>query len=56
MLRHVALVRKDVSKDDIAPIIRAERIGELGNLTRGTHRNIREDSILHSYHRENLKS
>jgi hypothetical protein len=30
MLRHVTLVRTDVSEENIASIIRAKRIGELG--------------------------
>jgi hypothetical protein len=30
MLRHVALVRADVSEEHIGPIIRLTRIGELG--------------------------
>jgi hypothetical protein len=30
MLRHVALVRTDVSEDLCAPIIRVTKIGELG--------------------------
>jgi demethoxyubiquinone hydroxylase (CLK1/Coq7/Cat5 family) len=32
MLRHVALVRTDVSEEHIASIIRVTRIGELGTL------------------------
>jgi hypothetical protein len=70
MLRHVALVRTDVSEEPSASFIRVTRIGELGTthaankcissqhtvLTRVTRRNIPEDTILHSHRRENLKS
>jgi hypothetical protein len=66
MLRHVALVRIDVSEELSAPFIRVTRIGELMKealsssetsiLTRVTRRNIPEDAILHSHRRENLKS
>jgi hypothetical protein len=45
MLRRVALVRTDVS-DELSASIMVTRIGELG----------REDAILHSHRRENLKS
>jgi hypothetical protein len=43
-LRHVALVRTDVSEGPGASFIRVTRIGEL------------EDTILHSHRRESLKS
>jgi hypothetical protein len=97
MLRHVALVRTDVSQELSASIISMTRIGELRTtsvfvflhsvrwllvtaavvrsspipltlmmealsssempvLTRATWRNIRQDGILHSHCRENLKS
>jgi hypothetical protein len=72
MLRRVALVRTDVSEELSASIIRVTRIGELGTLgvtstrrslrrntsvlTTATRSNIREDAILHSHRRENLKS
>jgi hypothetical protein len=76
MLRHVALVRTDVSEELSASFIRVTGIGELGTtlavtvtlmnealrssetsvLTRATWRSIPEDTILHSHHRENLKS
>jgi hypothetical protein len=56
MLRHVALVRTDVSEELVAVLIRLTRIGgvvmdALGSsetmvLTRATRRNIPEDGIL----------
>jgi hypothetical protein len=47
MLRHVALVRTDISQElSVSTVV----------LTRTTQRNIQEDSILHSHRRENLKS
>jgi hypothetical protein len=65
MLRHVTLVRTDVSEELSASFIRVTRIGELGTtlavtsnrhtLRRNTS-NIPEDAILHSHRRENLKS
>jgi hypothetical protein len=45
MLRRVALVRTDVSKETETPV-----------LTRATWHNIPEDGILHSHRHENLKS
>jgi hypothetical protein len=64
MLRHVALVRTDVSEEPSASFNRVTRIGELGTTlaatsnrrTRATWRKIPEDTILHSHRRENLKS
>jgi hypothetical protein len=62
MLRRVALVRTDVSEEPGASFIRVTKIGELGTTQAATsnrrtvRRNIQEDTILHSHHRENLKS
>jgi hypothetical protein len=66
MLRHVAVVRTDVSEELSASFIKVTRMSELMKealsssetsvLTRATQRNIREDTILHSHHREYLKS
>jgi hypothetical protein len=69
MLHRVALVRTDVSEEPGASFIRVTRIGELGttqaatsnrrtlrNFFAATWRNIPEDTILHSHHRENFKS
>jgi hypothetical protein len=60
LLRHVALVRTDVSEELSASIIRVTRIGELRSsktsvLIRAVQQNIPEDNILHSRHHENLK-
>jgi hypothetical protein len=60
MLRHEAVVRTDVSEDDIASI-RVTRIGELGTTLAVTSngrtlRNIAEDGKVHSHRRENLRS
>jgi hypothetical protein len=68
MLRHVALVRTDVSKERIASVISVTRMGELtlmmeairfsetSVLTKATRRNVPEDGIRHSHSRENHKS
>jgi hypothetical protein len=60
MLRRVALVRTDVS-EKLEPILfprmkEALSSYETSVLTRATHRNILEDTILHSHRCENLKS
>jgi hypothetical protein len=57
ILRHVALVRTDVSEEFSASIIRV--MEELSSfkasvLTRAIRRNIPEDAILHSHRCENL--
>jgi hypothetical protein len=71
MLRHVALVRTNISEEPGSSIIKVTRVGEPGTLdvtsnwrgssetsvlTRATQRHIPEDGILHSHRRENLKS
>jgi hypothetical protein len=71
MLRRVALVRTDVTKDLSASIIWVTRICELGTLglmsetlissetsvfTTSRRRNIPEDAILHSHRLEIVKS
>jgi hypothetical protein len=62
MLRRVALVRTDGSEELNASIIKVTLMMEALNssetpvLTRATRRKIPEDDILHSHHRENLKS
>jgi hypothetical protein len=68
MLHRVTPVGTDVSEERSASIIRVTRIGELGTTlavtsnwrmlwrNTATWRNIPEDTILHSHHRENLKS
>jgi hypothetical protein len=48
MLHHGALVIADISEERGA--------SEISALTIATRRNIPEDGILHSHHRENLKS
>jgi hypothetical protein len=54
MLRHVALVRTDVSEERMTSIIRVTRIGELGTMlahifTRAIQCNIPEDRFLLSF-------
>jgi hypothetical protein len=58
MLRRVALVRTDVSEELNASFIRVTRFGELGTTPAVTsnRRTLRRTTILHSHHRENLKS
>jgi hypothetical protein len=61
MLRHVALVRTDVSEELSASFIRVTRIGDIATTlalasNRRTLHNIPEDAILHSHCHENLKS
>jgi hypothetical protein len=58
MLRSVDLVRRDVSEELSASIIRvmeALSSPESSVLTRATRCNTPEDAILHSHRRENLK-
>jgi hypothetical protein len=52
MLRRVAPVRIYVSEELSASVIRST---ETSVLTRSARRNIREDALLHSHRRENLK-
>jgi hypothetical protein len=54
MLRHVAVVRTDVSKEQIASIIRTTRSSEMSVLIRVTLRNTQQDGILHGHRRENI--
>jgi hypothetical protein len=63
LLRHVALVRTDVSEEPGASFIRVTKVGELGTTQDATsnrhtlRRNTNPaDTILHSHRRENLKS
>jgi hypothetical protein len=64
MLRHVALVRTDVLEElsvPSSPILVTLMMETLSSsktsaVTRATRPNIPEDAILHSHHRENLKS
>jgi hypothetical protein len=55
MLRRVALVITDVSKERSASAIRVTRIGELGTMLAVTSI-IPDYTILHSHRRGNLKS
>jgi hypothetical protein len=54
MLSRVALVRTDVLEELSASFIRVTRIGELGTMLKNGV--FPENTILHSYRRENLKS
>jgi hypothetical protein len=64
MLRRVALVRTDVSKELTASIMRATLAtlmkvltsSETSVLTRATRHNIPEDTVLHNHRRENRMS
>jgi hypothetical protein len=58
MLRHVALVRTDVSEELIASIIRVTRIGELGTLSVGllVPANVHSSPILVTLMMEALRS
>jgi hypothetical protein len=60
MLRHVALVRSDVSDERIPSkarvMMEALHYSETSVLTRATWRKIPEDGILHSHRREKIKS
>jgi hypothetical protein len=53
----VGLVRTNVSKESVSPIIRVERIGALGTVLAVISRlNIQESGITLSHRRKNLKS
>jgi hypothetical protein len=57
MLRHVDLVRTDVSEERSASFIRVTRISELGTTQAATsNRRTLPNTILHNHRRENLKS
>jgi hypothetical protein len=62
MLRHVALVRTDVSEELSAYNITVTSVGELGTALavtsnrRTTRRYIPEDTILHSHRHEIIRS
>jgi hypothetical protein len=60
MLRHVTLVRTDVSEELVASFMSVTGFGELGTTLAVTSNRrgfyIPEDGILHSHRNENLKS
>jgi hypothetical protein len=59
MLRHVALVRTNISEEHGASVtlmMEALRSSEMSVLTRATQHNVPEDGIPHSHHHKKLKS